>query len=239
MLYDEDYFFGKYTQIAAGADAVFERVKADFPNEVRCATGCSDCCYALFDLTLVEAMALNKAFRETLDEATRERVLERANSADRQTVKIKREANHARQKGVAPEEILQDLGTKRVRCPLLEEDNTCLLYNNRPITCRLYGIPMVSGGQTHTCGLSAFEPGGQYPTVDMDKITDRLLALAQEFSQSIPTKFTQLGEVLMPVSMALLTEFDEEYLGIRPERLHEPADGGPQEWVLGTGAEKE
>lgn len=239
MLFDEAYFFGKYTQIASGADAVFERVARDFPDAVRCATGCADCCYALFDLTLVEAMALNKAFRENLDEATQAAVLERANTADRQTVKIKREANHARQKGVATETILQDLGTKRVRCPLLEDDNTCLLYANRPITCRLYGIPMVSGGQTHTCGVSGFEPGGQYPTVDMDKITDRLLALAQEFSESIPTKYTQLGEMLMPVSMALLTEFDAEYLGVRSERLQDASEQATSQWGIGGSEDME
>jgi Fe-S-cluster containining protein len=217
MLFDEGYFFGKYAQIASEADTLFDRVQGQYPAEVKCSLGCADCCYALFDLTLVEAMAVNKAFREHLDQPTRERVLERANRADRQTVKIKREANHARQRGVSTEEILRQLGKKRVRCPLLEDDNTCLLYEHRPITCRLYGIPMSSGSQTYVCGRSGFQPGGKYPTVDMDKLNDRLLALAQELNEGIATKYTKLAEVLVPLSMALLTDYDAEYLGIRTE----------------------
>ena len=61
---------------------------------------------------------------------------------------------------------------------------------------------------------SGFDPGKSYVTVRMDKIQDRLLLLSQELVQSIPTRHTQLNEVLVPVSMALLNKYDNEYLGI-------------------------
>ena len=58
-----DAIFQEYAQLAAQADQLFERVKNQFPEEVACASGCSSCCHAAFDLSLVEAMALNRAFK--------------------------------------------------------------------------------------------------------------------------------------------------------------------------------
>ena len=34
-----------------------------------------------------------------------------------------------------------EIAATSVRCPLLDEENRCLLYDARPITCRLYGVP--------------------------------------------------------------------------------------------------
>ena len=33
------------------------------------------------------------------------------------------------------------LGKQRVRCPLLTEKEECVLYEKRPIICRIYGVP--------------------------------------------------------------------------------------------------
>ena len=54
--------FVKYEALVQIADAVFERVKKEFPKEVFCREKCSDCCYAIFDLTLIEALYLNDKF---------------------------------------------------------------------------------------------------------------------------------------------------------------------------------
>ena len=59
--------FTAYEALVAEADAVFARVGEMHPDCVTCKPGCSDCCHAMFDLSLVEAMYLNARFIEKYD----------------------------------------------------------------------------------------------------------------------------------------------------------------------------
>jgi hypothetical protein len=88
------------------------------------------------------------------------------------------------------------------------------MYDNRPVTCRLYGVPTEIGGLSHTCGLTGFTKGKSYPTVHMDKMNQQLFALAVALVRDMDSKYAQLSELVMPVSAALLTEFDDAFLGI-------------------------
>jgi Fe-S-cluster containining protein len=55
--------------------------------------------------------------------------------------------------------IFEKMAEERVRCPMLNDSDQCDIYEFRPITCRLYGIPTAIGGKGHTCGLSGFAKG--------------------------------------------------------------------------------
>ncbi len=214
MQLDFSKFFEEYEKILQEVDAVFERVRQQHPEEVACVEGCSDCCHAMFDLSLIEALYLNHHLYEHFSPMDRDAVLNRADTADREAYKLKRQIFKASEEGQTASQILEQVSKMRVRCPLLNNEDKCDLYEYRPVTCRLYGIPMAIGSESHTCGRSGFDPGKSYVTVRMDKIQDRLLLLSQELVQSIPTRHTQLNEVLVPVSMALLNKYDNEYLGI-------------------------
>ncbi len=217
MIPDLTPIFARYEALAAEADALFTRVHDAYPQCVTCARGCSDCCHALFDLSLVEAMYLNRAFIAAYDYG-RERsdILERAAETDRRTTRLKREMYRASREGKSPEEIMEDAARLRVRCPLLGTDESCLLYGQRPVTCRLYGVPSAIAGKGHVCGKTAFVKGAPYPTVNMDKIQDRLAGLSQDIADAVQSRFTELHQVYVPVSMALITRYDEAYLGIGP-----------------------
>ncbi len=233
---DLGYYFSRYEQLMQGVDDIFDKIKKDYPQEVGCDNGCTDCCYALFDLTLIEAIYLNQSFLQ-LDSEFRNRILIDADKADRKTHKIKRKLFKAHQDGTSDQEILRRAAQERVRCPLLVEDK-CVLYSSRPLTCRLYGLPMKLGENTVTCSRSGFEPGGRYPTVDMQKLHDQLMDLSLELARGIGSGFADLHKVLVPVSMALLTEYDSEYLGLdNQEQSSEqevPTQNKPtQEWAFG------
>jgi Fe-S-cluster containining protein len=109
------------------------------------------------------------------------------------------------------------MAAERVRCPLLNSDGLCDLYEYRPITCRLYGLPTAIGGIGHTCGRSGFVEGQQYPTVNLDMIQKRLYVISAEFVSQINSKFVKMAEMLVPLSMAILTAYDENYLGIKED----------------------
>lgn len=206
--------FAKYEQIRAEADGLFHHVSGRYPDCAICHKGCSDCCHAVFDLSLVEALYLNDAFKRKFPHGPeRSKIMEHASDIDRKLTKIKRELYHSEKRGDTPDAIMDKASSMRMPCPLLDEKNQCVLYDARPITCRLYGIPLVIGEKSHVCGFSGFDAGKQYPAVQLGKIQERLEALSREIAERLGSRF-ELDEVYVPVSMALLTRYDDAYLGI-------------------------
>lgn len=215
MAFDFQPFFKEYEALLALADKTFEKVRQEFPDLVTCEVACADCCYALFDLPLIEALYINYHFNRTFEGKRKEEYLEAVNQIDRQIYKLKRQANKDLEAGKSEEEIMTALAAARVRCPLLNEQNLCDLYGFRPITCRLYGIPTQIGGKGRTCRLSGFKAGEQYPTVAIDVLQNKLFQLSDRLARAIQSRYAGLGEMLVPVSMALLTDYDEGYLGVK------------------------
>lgn len=162
MAVDFSPFFERYEQLVSRVDPVFKQVSEQFPECVTCSVGCSDCCHALFDLSLIEALYLNHAFLG-MGEADRMRILPRADQADRKVYKIKKRVYQASQAGEDTEKVLEKAGKERVRCPLLEDDDTCAMYAVRPITCRLYGLPWPSRAGGTPAANPGFRPASSIP----------------------------------------------------------------------------
>jgi Fe-S-cluster containining protein len=217
MKIDFEPFFKKYEELANTADGVFERVSQEHSECVNCKIECSDCCHALFDLTLIEAIYINHKFKEKINGNAREAIINKANDIDRQIHKIKKRAYKQLEAGGGEDEILARLAGERVRCPFLNSKDSCDLYEYRPITCRFYGIPTSIGGFGHTCGKSGFIEGEKYSTVNLDIIHGRLQQISADFVKEIKTEYIKLVDMLVPLSMALLEVYDEEYLGIKED----------------------
>jgi hypothetical protein len=139
------------------------------------------------------------------------------NSAERSRVLIRAEAsNRAFREAVAAlsasrkKDLSLEAAKISVPCPL-NEDGGCLLYEHRPITCRLYGVPQKIGPRVISCPKTGFETGTKYQTVNVDEIQGALLRYSREFLQDLtgrtskrPPRFFSLGE-------ALHTSFDREF----------------------------
>jgi Fe-S-cluster containining protein len=210
-------YFKKYEALVAAADAAFDRVKKAHGDCVNCTEKCADCCFALFDLTLIEALYLQRRFNEKFKESSKVEFLEKANRADRRIYQIKRKAYRELQSGKNEGEILAEMAFERVRCPLLNDKDLCDLYEYRPLTCRFYGIPTAIGGAGHTCGKSGFKQGEQYPTINLDAVHNKLQEISAELLRDIKSKNVKLADLLVPLSSALIMDFDEVYLGIADE----------------------
>ncbi|MCP4020798.1 MAG: YkgJ family cysteine cluster protein [Desulfobacteraceae bacterium] len=214
MTIDLKEHFIKYEAVVQMIDAVFDRVKNEYPKEVFCREKCSDCCYALFDLTLIEALFLKQKFIEKFSGKEKNDLIKTADKTDRALYKLKRDAYKEFQEGKEELEIVGKMSQERVRCPLLGSDDLCVLYENRPITCRVYGIPTATAGVSHICGRTNFTQGKQYPTLNMDKIYTQLQLLSAELIRDIKSNNIKMHEMLIPVSMAMITDFNEDYLGV-------------------------
>jgi Fe-S-cluster containining protein len=228
MDFDFTPYFQKYEKLVATADAAFERVRQAHSDCVSCRQGCSDCCHALFDLTLIEALYIHHRFRARFSGPERESIEEKSNRIDRTLQKIKRRAYRELQEGRSEEEVLAALAAERVPCPLLSEQELCELYDCRPLTCRFYGIPTAIRGAGHTCGLSGFKPGEKYPTVNLDQVTARLQEISAEILRDMKSKNIRMADMLIPLASALITDFDEVYLGLKepPQEAAQPKGRG-------------
>ena len=218
MTFDLTPYFKKYEELVSKADDAFERVKQAYAGCVKCEEKCADCCFAVFDLTLIEALYINHKFNEKVKGSEKAELLEKANRADRRVHKLKRKAYKDLQAGKSDDEVLAELARERVRCPLLNEAELCDLYDNRPLTCRFYGIPTAIGGKGHTCGKSGFERGQRYPTVNLDAVNSQLQQISAELIRDLKSRYLKLSDMLVPLSMALITTYDDDYLGIGEER---------------------
>ena len=221
MNIDFSPYFKKYEALVATADEAFERVKKAHADCVKCEEQCSDCCHALFDLTLIETLYLNHRFKKKFEGSKRAALLEKANRADRRAYKIKRDAYKKLQEGKNEGEILAELALERIRCPLLNEKDLCDLYENRPLTCRFYGIPTAIGGAGHTCGKSGFKQGEKYPTVNLDSVHSQLQQISAELLRDIQSKNIKLADLLLPLSSAMVTDFDDVFLGVAEEPVEQ------------------
>jgi Fe-S-cluster containining protein len=227
MLTELEPVFEKYERFVRQLDDVFEQVRQKHPDCVKCKLECADCCHALFDLSLIEALYINRRFLENAVEEKKIEILDVANRTDRKIYQLKRKAFKAVESGEKTEEdVLLEMSVERVRCPLLNKDDRCELYEYRPVTCRLYGIPTSIAGRGHTCGLSDFKEGTSYPTVNLDSVHAKLHELSQEVVAVLRSTHVKMGGVLMPLSMALLTVFDDAYLGIPSDNKETDSEEG-------------
>ena len=170
-------------QLYAFVDQTVAALREQFSEEIACERGCADCCSAVFDISYVEAVCLAARFRE-LDQADQEDLWLRAKPAlDQWQDLLTRQ---------------EDQAVARIRCPLLTEEDVCLFYEVRPINCRTYGVPTVIGGKAHVCGLSRFEKGVTYPTIQLEPLQQSLI----QYSQNLCGE--EVGQQRFPVATVLL-----------------------------------
>ena len=208
--------FEKYEALVFEVDKIFAAMHDAHKDCVRCEVYCSDCCHAVFDVTLIESIYINYHFNRSLARKERRQILRRADKADREFYKIKQKLKKMYIKErKPPQEVLLHLAKERVQCPLLDDKKLCDLYDRRPITCRVYGIPTSIGGTPHICEQSAFKEGASYPAVNLDNINDRLFELSGDLLKEIGSKRSRMHMSLVPVSTVLMTTYDKEYFGIK------------------------
>lgn len=208
-------FFSRYERLVQQAEALFNKIQSQYPQEIACVKSCSSCCEALFDLSFIEALYLHQKFSELVtDHKERFTLIEKANNADRKIAQIKRKLYKDSLPRKDTHVLFEEVSRLRVRCPLLNDENLCSLYQVRPITCRIYGVPTAIGGKSYTCGKAHFIMGKAYPTIHGEKIQESLIQLSKELSVYIGSHFKELHTMYVPVSTALITSYDATYLGI-------------------------
>jgi Fe-S-cluster containining protein len=202
----------RYLDLAARADSLFENVRNSHAELLGCKRGCDDCCSVYFQLTLIEAFVVSSTFREALPRNVVRRILRRAESVEPLFIEARELLASVSAEGREDDACLQETAAKiRVPCPLNEEGG-CVLYDHRPITCRLYGIPQKIHERVVTCPHGSFEQGVAYPTVDVNEIQGRLGEYSQEFlGDLLGIELPRERTPLFFLPTALRTTFDKAF----------------------------
>jgi Fe-S-cluster containining protein len=204
-----DDLFGKYLQEVRKADYLFKTIQEKYPDSVRCRIRCCDCCHAVFGVFPIEAAYINYHFNR-LDRKVRRDVLRRAEKAEDEMLKAKDSLKVFEDN---PKMKVFGLGKQRVRCPLLQDSEECVLYENRPIICRIYGVPysLKQGDkeQAFVCSVSGFQEKVSYPTVKLDKIYHELCQLSKELlTEAGYLNPAAKANLMLPLSRILRMPFE-------------------------------
>lgn len=205
-----DDLFSQYVNVARKADVLFKTIQEKYPLSVRCRLHCCDCCHAIFGVFPIEAAYINYHFNR-LERKVRRDALRRAEKAEAEMLKAK---DRLKVFEDDPKMKVFGLGKQRIRCPLLQDSEECVLYEKRPIICRIYGVPYSLKKEnkeiSYVCGISGFEEKASYPTVKLDKLYQELINL----SQNLLTDAGYLNPVakaslMLPLARILRMPFEE------------------------------
>ncbi len=172
-------------ELYSQSDSAVAHIKEAYPGLVPCKPGCTDCCHAVFDVSLAEAVMIACQFSK-LNRNIRRLALKHAQKAlDAWEKQVKSGA---------------DLSHARIRCPLLSPQNLCICYEVRPVNCRTYGVPTAFNGKSHVCGLTNFKKGETYTTLNLDPLHAALYELSRQLISN-PAEAAQR----LPLSTVILS----------------------------------
>jgi Fe-S-cluster containining protein len=218
----------EYGRLLHEVDDWFRRCLDRFPEHVTCRNGCSECCRGLFDITLLDAEYLKRGF-DKLPEPLKTKL---AGVASRRLEGL----SHLNSDFVEPwllngipEEEWEALMPEEDEAPclLLSETGTCLVYDYRPMTCRLNGIPLID-----TSGEELFDEWCtlNFTNIDPRKLVELRFAFKELFTREL-LLFQQLvhaltgivrNEVDLFIPAAVVLERDKvisAILDLQPEYL--------------------
>jgi Fe-S-cluster containining protein len=124
-------------------DEWFGKVRRKYAEQMQCGKGCTACCYGLFDITLADAVEVSRGFA-SLAEELKDRVYSKSTALHR---KPHDAVPDLAQPTILPEDDqrLDQIvdAVEMAPCPCLGDKGECLIYERRPLACRLEGVPMV------------------------------------------------------------------------------------------------
>jgi Fe-S-cluster containining protein len=202
--------FLQYAEIARKADILFKTIQEKYPASVKCRVRCCDCCHAIFGVFPIEAAHLNYHFNR-LERKARRDALRRAEKAEAEMLKVKDRLKVFEED---PKMKVFGLGKQRVRCPLLQDSEECVLYENRPIICRVYGVPYTLRKEkkelSYVCGISNFEEKVSYPAVKLDNIYQQLVKLSTDMmTEAGYLNPAAKANLMLPLARILRMPFEE------------------------------
>jgi Fe-S-cluster containining protein len=124
-------------------DEWFKVIRQKYAAQMQCGKGCTACCHGLFVISLGDAVEVARGFQE-LPPDTQRRVHARAAALHDAIRQAAPEAPKPAFFGEDDPRIDHIIETaNNPPCPCLGDAGECLIYDRRPLSCRLEGAPMI------------------------------------------------------------------------------------------------
>jgi Fe-S-cluster containining protein len=124
-----------YTRILDRADDFFRSVAESQPQNLQCGRGCSLCCYGLFEIGSGDVPLIAEGL-EKLHSSRRKMIIRRSQE-------MIASSNHPDLRDCSADEKNAFFErTASTPCPNLNDRGECLMYDNRPLVCRTFGLPL-------------------------------------------------------------------------------------------------
>ncbi len=178
----------RYAESLREIDRFFESVLAGHAGQMKCCCGCSLCCHGLFDISLPDALAVAEAVGG-LPALALEQVKIRAAEIQARILEHALQLKPPYFLDTLTEEAIDRIAEQvgRVRCPFLDERDKCLIYERRPLACRLEGLPMVDaedGPFSDWCELNFTKGLAKADLKDLEFDYHRLQEIEDQASQA-------------------------------------------------------
>ncbi len=183
-------------------DAWFTRCLAQHPELISCSNGCSACCRGLFDITLLDAFYLKRGF-DKLTEPIKNDLQSRATRRLEQLSLVNPSFVEPWLLNAIPEDEWDALMPEEdeTPCLLLSETGGCLVYDHRPMTCRLNGIPLID--------VSGEELFDEWCTLNFTRDDPRLLSdLRFGFTELFSRELLLFQELVYSLTGSIRNEVD-------------------------------
>ena len=134
----------RYGSLLREVDQWFDECRRHHGDLISCHHGCSHCCRGLFDITILDALYLRSGF-DLLPEEVQQGI--RSKSVARLDPIAARWPAFVAPwlLNPVPEEEWDEIMPEEdeAPCVMLSAGGVCTVYEHRPMTCRLNGIPMI------------------------------------------------------------------------------------------------
>ena len=183
------------------ADEWFNHSRSALVGEIPCRRGCCQCCIGPFVITLLDTLELRRGLA-TLDTGTRQDIERQAERQARAMEALEPTLSNSRFIDHWDDRMVDSLVEQfhDVPCPALGSDGACRVYEFRPVTCRLMGIPAQgSSAVSHgACAVQLAVPIARVPAALREE-EDRLVGEESAALDTVQRMQVANGtEVLLP-----------------------------------------
>ena len=204
-------FFQDYEVLLEQVDRVFSKAAAEDSSLLNCGLETEACCFQWADLKLVEAAYLSHKMNKTLRAPERKAAIERAIGVIKRVEELRRRIEQEGGQSDGGEKRLHLLyAEEKIRCPLNLEAK-CILYDARPIVCRMHGLADSPGSEVEILGDLAKRSKRSKPEADLDKIHRLLQRLSRNVLHALTSVLANDNGPTFTLPSTVAGRFVQEY----------------------------
>ena len=204
-------FFQDYEILLEQVDDAFKKAAAEDSALLSCGLQTDSCCYRWVDLQLVEAAYLSHKMNKTLKIEERKAAIERAIGITKRVQELRKRLEEKDWQGDRGEKRLHLLyGEEKIKCPLNLETK-CILYDARPIGCRMHGLTMSAGVKAEILGDFAQRSKLSNPEADLKKAHQLLERLSRNVLHALTSIFPNDNGPTFSLPSTVAGRFVQEY----------------------------